>query len=108
MINTISNLNQKGVFTLVLLFILLLSTCGHRGMRKEIAKNRAEIDSLQAVISTQYTAEELDVRLRILSLEQEKSTLFNVNYIVLTKQRPDIRMNQIDQEIAQLKKQLSK
>jgi hypothetical protein len=108
MLNLIENLNQKGVFVLVIAFLLMLNTCGHSSMRKEIAKNRTEIDSLQSVIATQYTAQELDTRLRILSLEQEKSTLFNVNYIVLTKQRPDIRMNQIDQEIGELKKQLSK
>ncbi len=95
-----------------LLIITCINSCNSCSMNKENIKLRKEVDSLSVSIKMMdlktYDKKELDVRLTILALEQEKSTLFNVNYIVLTKERPDKRMNEIDAEIRKLQEKLTK
>jgi hypothetical protein len=88
----------------------MINGCNGCSSQKENVKMRKEVDSLNATVlllkAQTYTKKELDIRLEILTLEEEKSTLFNVNYIVLTKERPDIRMNAIDQKIKALQEKL--
>lgn len=93
-----------------LLIITLVNGCNGCSSNKENVKLRKQVDSLSTAVenlnSSIYSKEELDVRLEILSLETEKSTLFNTNYIVLTKERPDKRMNELDQKIKELQDSL--
>lgn len=113
--NLTENLNKFSLYALYVLGIMsLINGCNGCRTSSEVKKMRHEVDSMRVEISDTrnavraqyYTKDQLDTRLEILALEEEKSVLFNVNYIVLTKQRPDIRMNEIDQKIKELKTHL--
>ena len=101
-------INKYVMYAIYVLAIMsLINGCNGCNTAKEVTKVRRELDTLQAQVKSQYyDKKDLDNRLSILSLEGEKSTLFNVNYIVLTKARPDTRMNEIDQKIKELRSKL--
>ena len=102
-------------YAIIGIFILcVLNTCNScssqkedKRMRKEIVIVHNEIDSLINYIDENtYTKEELDIKQRIFNLELEKSTLHNMNEIVLKNIRPARRINEIDIEIKKLEEKL--
>ena len=79
------------IFLLVLIFV---NTCGNptKVLNKKIEALSAEVDSLSRI-----TVDKKD--LHIESLKTEKRMLINTNQIFLTKERPDLRISEIDKEI---------
>lgn len=104
-------LNKYLVYLLYVFFIVtMFNTCNGCSSNKNDEKLKKRMDSLTVEVNAFrgkiYSKEQMDIRLKILALEEEKSTLFNVNYIVLTKTRPDIRMNELDQKIKELQEKI--
>lgn len=107
--NFLNKINTNaGLVASIVLVLLLLNTCGHRSIKKELSRTKSEIDSLKTLVDEQYSKREMDLRMQIYGLEQEKSNLYNLNYIVYTKQRPDDRMHEIDMQIDSLEVMLNK
>lgn len=104
-------LNKFYIYAINIICIISIFTylrgCSHlkenKRMRKEINGLYQKIDSIDNNI---YYKDQLDKRLKIENLKSEKSTLHNMNEIVLKNIRPAQRINQIDKEIERLEKSM--
>lgn len=105
---------QKGlVWTLYIISVMsVLSYCNTCNIKKELTrtkkeviKQQQEIDSLNSSI---YSKEELDIRMEIEGLRTSKRTLYDWNTIVRTVVRPDDKMNEYDEKLSKLQKELDK
>lgn len=75
--------------------------------RKEMIEVRKELDSLKVALeNTVYTKEELRILMDIQGLKSSKRTLYDWNAVVRTAMRPDDRMNEYDQLIESLEKNI--
>ncbi len=72
-------------------------------MRKQVEALTNEIDTLR---ETTYSKKEQDIVFRIEGYRISKRVLYDENAIVRTILRPDDRMNEYDQEIEKLQKEL--
>ncbi len=88
----------------VMAFFTLINSCNGCKANKENMRLRKEITELK---SNTYNKEELNIRVKINNLESEKSTLHNMNEIVLQNVRPAKRINEIDLEIIELQQKLA-
>jgi hypothetical protein len=93
-----------------MLLVAVMQGCG-KG-RKLRAINRAltehvRADSASAAATARFM-DEFDVRMRINALQIERSTLHNMNEIVLTNQRPSQRIEEINRELQDLTSKLIK
>lgn len=76
-------------------------------LRKEVTGLKGEIDSLGNVINTNfYDKDQMNVRMEIEGLRTSKRTLYDWNTVVRTTVRPDDRMNEYDEQIKALEKEL--
>jgi len=110
--NKISELlNKHFIYALwafcFLSLIVNIRSCGVQKdgtqMRKEIIELQHDIDSLNRMT---YSKEELDIRMEIEGYEISKRMLYDNNSVIRTKIRPDDKMNEYDQKIEGLRKQL--
>jgi 4-hydroxy-3-methylbut-2-enyl diphosphate reductase IspH len=90
--------NLQTILISICIVLSLLGSCNscNTNRKQEVANKRLE--KLEKI----YTKDELDKKLEILSLETERSTLLNTNYIFLTKARPDSRLIEIDKRIKEI------
>lgn len=84
-----------------------IRSCGtvkeNRKLRKSVDAFAVELDSLR---EHTYSKDELDIRMEIHGLETSKRMLYDQNSVVRTVLRPDDRMNEYDQKIDELRKEL--
>jgi hypothetical protein len=92
-----------GIFTVLNYFRGCSTSKEDVRMRKAVTELSAEIDTLDA---NTYSKKELDLKLQIEGIRTSKRTLYDNNAIVRTTVRPDDRMNEYDQKIDKLKKEL--
>lgn len=104
-------LNKYVMYAIYIIAIMsLVHGCNSCSTSKEIAKLRKEVDTLENTVSVlkaqTYTKEQIDVRFAIEGYEVSKRMLYDQNAIVRTVMRPDDRMAEYDENIAELKKKL--
>ncbi len=76
-------------------------------LRKEVTGLKVEVDSLTTEMNDNfYSKEELDIRMEIEGLRTSKRTLYDWNAVIRTTVRPDDRMNEYDNQITALQKEL--
>lgn len=100
--NIIENINKFGL--IAVLCLVLLNTCNTCNIRRDLSAVSDRSDSLQGQLNKMYNKDEFNMQIEIQSLEIERSTLFNMNNIVLTKSRPDVRINEINEKLKTLHK----
>lgn len=103
---TLKWLRDYGIVVLVFfLMINLMQNCNQSNSiaknTKQIAYNTVRIDSISSI-----TPEEFAIMLDIQKLKTAKLILYDWNTVVRTTVRPDDRMNEYDNEIAKLTKEL--
>ena len=77
-------------------------------LKKEMISMQAEMDSLNTNISDNYyTKEDLEIKMEIEGLKTSKRTLYDWNAVIRTTTRPDDRMNEYDEQIKALEKELN-
>ena len=98
------------IVCIVLLSVVFLNTCGTKGKIKSLKK---EVDQLETTVAAQdsiiagtISEEKLVKYLEIEGLKTSKRNLYDQNYIIRTKVRPDDRMNEYDTEIKKLENTL--
>ena len=98
------------VVCIVLLSVVFLNTCGTKSKIKKLTKKieilETSISVQDSIISSTISEKNLIKYLEIEGLKSSKRNLYDQNYIVRTKKRPDDRMNEYDKEIKKLEKAL--
>lgn len=87
------------IFLGIMFVFNLFGTCSSCSTTKKVAK-----ESFDQV----YTKEEMDIVLEIQRIKTAKDVLYDWNTVVRTTVRPDDRMNEYDEKIENLEKQLKK
>lgn len=97
-------------FTLVLLCCTFLYTCStHRGVNKVTKETKAlssKIEKQDSTISKTVSEDMLKLLIELEGLKISKRNLYDQNAIIRTTVRPDDRMNEYDQEMAEIRKKL--
>lgn len=100
-------LSNYGVALIVVL--LIINTMQNCSQSKSITKNRKAIieNSLRIDSISGVTPDEFAIMAEIQKLQTAKLILYDWNTVVRTTVRPDDRMNEYDNQIAKLTKELS-
>jgi|AntAceMinimDraft_4_1070372.scaffolds.fasta_scaffold84834_2 hypothetical protein len=102
------------IFTIVgivLVFLLtMMNTCNSCNNSSQFQKINGKIDTLNILID-EFNETVLDAEYARLLIEREgllteKSTLLNTNQIFLTKERPDKRVMEIDEQLRVINKKI--
>jgi len=95
---------------IVVLSLVFLNTCGVKGKLKTVSKKLTQVETTLAIqdsiIAGTVSEETLIKYLEIEGLKTSKRNLYDQNYIIRTKVRPDDRMNEYDKEIKKLESTL--
>lgn len=104
--------NKLLIVACACLFLTCLTTCQTCTTRSKMAKmekREAKRDSvLVQIINRSFTAEEIDLLLRINANEIAKEVVYSNNAIVRSVTRPDDYINKKEQEEKQLRDELKK
>lgn len=100
----LNNYNKIGLVAVTLL--CLLSQCNSCRQSRQIDAINTKCDSLQTVLQTVPTRDELNAETELQGLEASKRTLYDWNAVVRTAVRPDDRMAEYDKQISALRKKL--
>ena len=106
-------LGKYAVYAVYFLVVcILLNTCNSCNANKENSRLRKEVTGLSlemdSLKSSVYTKEELNIRMEIEGLRTSKRSLYYENAIIRTAIRPDDAMNELDEKIESLQKELNK
>ncbi len=90
-------------FILAILLVSCISMCQNCSTKRELAATQKENKMLNNKLDTfmNYTT---DIKMEIYNLKLEKSVLLSTNQIFLTKERPDARVIEIDDQIKKLER----
>lgn len=92
-----------------ILFIFFMNKCQHSTYTSNVKKLTNANDSLMKVVSNlSVKLENVQTTFAIEGLKTSSRMLYNTNYILLRKTRPDSMMNIYSLEIEKLEKQLKK
>ena len=103
---------KKEVIFLILMLLIWVNGCQNNRQFKgqinvitsDIQNNKAVNDSILELFKKQPTNDDINTQFAIEGYRISKRILYDNNLIVRTKERPDDRMNEYDNEIDKLRK----
>jgi phosphoglycerate-specific signal transduction histidine kinase len=97
-------LQKYGILIILFMFLItMLNTCSISNQNEKNVKRMNRIDQrIDSISSVVISKKEFEKELKIYNLKVEKSTLHNMNEIVLKDIRPSQRIAEIDAEISNL------